>query len=152
VRDRADTGVRFNYPVLVLFYIVDELLKIVGRKSLLGDDHDRRGSHQSNGRKILGRIIFQVGILRGRCTMGSHLTHHDGVAICLGLRATGDPDCTAGSSDVLHDDRLAERPGHVLADDAYDGVAGSTGGERNDHGDQALREGGSRGHGAGNKR
>jgi hypothetical protein len=47
---------------------------------------------------------------------------------------------------------LAERPGHVLADNAYDSVAGSTGRERNDHGDQPLRESGRRGNGAGNKR
>ena len=150
--NRNDTGMRFNDLVLVPSYVVDELSKIVGRKSLLGYNHDRRGGHQSNGRKILGRIIFQVGVLSGRGTMGSHLTHHDGVAICLGLRTTRDPDCTAGSSDVLHDDRLAESPGHVLADNADDSVARSTGRERNDHGDQALREGGSRGHGAGNKR
>src|ERR1044072_4389734 len=92
---------RFNYLVLVLSHVVDELAEIVGWKCLPGDDHDWCGDHQSDGSKIPGRIVLQVGILRRRCTMRSHVTQHDGVSICVCFLATRDSAVLEGRGSIV---------------------------------------------------
>jgi hypothetical protein len=84
--------------------------------------------------------------------MCSHITQHDGVSICACLRGTGDSARAASPSSILHDDRLAQRPGHMRPDEAYDRVAGAAGGERNDQSDRPLRESARRRNSTGNKR
>ena len=130
---------RLVHFILVLPQVVHEFLKIGGWKRLLGNDEDRRAGHQADWRKILGRVIFEIGIERRGSAVRSHVAHHDGVPIRLGLDAASDAGSATGAGHVLHDDWLAERLLHVLADDAGDGIGRTTGCKGHDHRDWLIR-------------
>jgi len=69
------------------------------------------------------------------------MPHRDGVAVGRRGQSAGDARGAAGAGDVLDDDLLAQRLGHVIADDAGDDVGRSAGGEGHDHGDGPSRIG-----------
>ena len=71
--------------------------------------------------------------------MGPHMAHLDRVTVGSGARRTGRGGGAAGPDDVLDDDRLPERAGHVVGGDAGDDVGRPAGGERHDQGDRATR-------------
>ena len=127
----------------------DELLEVGGREILARHDQDRRAGRQADRLEVLGRVVFEVGIERGRRAVRAHVPHHDRVAVRLRLRAARDAGGAAGAGDVLDDELLAERLREVFADDAGDDVGRSAGGERHDDGDRTgrvvLRKGGRRG-------
>ena len=64
---------------------------------------------QADRLEVLGRVVFEIGIERGRGAVRAHVAHHDGVAVGRRLRAAGDAGGAAGAGDVLDDELLAER-------------------------------------------
>ncbi len=123
----------------IRLHVIDEFLEVLGRKVFPRDDQDRGARHQPDRLEIGFRIIGEVRIERGRGGMRAHMPHDDRVAIgrgALGARGARRP---AGAHHVFNDERLAERLGHVIADDARDHVGGSAGGERHDQRDRAVR-------------
>jgi hypothetical protein len=71
--------------------------------------------------------------------MCSHLTHEDGVTIRIGAHCTGRAGRTACAWSVLNNDLLAERPRHVLANNAGSNVGSPAGSERNDQCNRSRR-------------
>jgi hypothetical protein len=123
----------------IRLHIVEEPFQVVRRKVLSRDDDDRGAGGQPDRRKILRGVVLDVGIERRGRTMRAHMTHHDGVTVRLRLGRAGDPGGAACSRYVLDDNLLAERAGHVVADDARDHVGGAARREGDDHGDGARR-------------
>ena len=119
----------------------DELLQIGGREVLACHDQDRGSRHQADRLEVLGRIVFEIGIERGRGAVRAHVPHHDRVAVGLCLRAARDAGGAAGAGDVLDDELLTERLGIILADDAGDDVRRPARGKRHDDRDRAGRIG-----------
>jgi hypothetical protein len=121
--------------------VVHQGLQVIGRETLLGNDHDRGPTSHADGGEILGRIVLELRVKGRGSAMGAHVAHHDGVAVRRGLGAAGDAGGASGSRHVLDHDLLSQRAGHVLAHDARDHVGRATGREGYDHRDRAGRVG-----------
>src|SRR6188768_1633124 len=67
------------------------------------------------------------------------MTDADGVAIGRGARDALNAEAAAGAGDILHDDRLAERYLHALAENPPDRVRRPAWTGRRDQGDGARR-------------
>src|SRR5256885_2696155 len=72
---------RFVHLALIVSDILDKLREVAGWKILSGDDHDRQTGRQTDGREVLGWMVFEIRILRGRRPVGAHVSYHDGVTI-----------------------------------------------------------------------
>jgi hypothetical protein len=104
--------------VLIVLNVVDKLLEVVGRKILLGNNHDWQTGRHSYGREILGWIALEVGILRRRGAVRSQVAHNESVTVSHGLRHAPGGGCPAGAGIVLYDDGPTECLCHVVADNA----------------------------------
>src|SRR4030095_584836 len=126
--------------VLIALNVVDKLLEVVGRKILLGNNHDWQTGRHTDGREILGWIVLEVGILRRRGAVLPHVAYNESVPASHGLRHALGGGCPAGAGIVLYDDGPTECLCHVVANNARNYVRGSSGRARYDQGDVALRE------------
>src|SRR5262249_61225144 len=80
-------------------------------------------------RKALRRIVFEVRIERRCSRLRAHIPHSDGVAARLRLSSPRHPQGTAGTANILDNDRLSQRARHVFADEASDYVGRSASGK-----------------------
>src|SRR5262245_15773615 len=126
--------------VLIALNVVDKLLEVVGRKILLGNNHDWQAGRHTYGREIFGWIVLEVGILRRRGAVRSQIAHNESVTVSNGFRHAPGGGCPACAGIVLYDDGPTERLRHVVADNARNYIRGPSGRERYDQGDVALRE------------
>src|SRR5262249_56263788 len=124
--------------VLIVLNVVDKLPEVVGRKILFGNNHHRQTGRHSDGCEILGRIVLEVGILRGRRAVRSQVAHDEGVTVSHGLRHAPGGGCPTGAGTVLYDYGPTECLCHVVADNARNHVRGPSGRERYDQRDVAL--------------
>ena len=109
---------------LVRFQVGDELLEVLRREILLGDDRHRRLREHADVFEIGDRVVAQVRIERAVSGMAEV---HDEQVVAVARRGGRHllrADRAAGAADVLDQELLAQRLGHAGADDAGDGVAG----------------------------
>ncbi len=132
MRDRADAGVAVTQFRMIGLEEMDELFEAPGRGVLFGHDCLRSEIDDAD-------LVFEVRIERRRSRLGSHIPNGDRVAARLRLGSARHPQGTAGTADVLHNDRLSQRARHVFADKAGDDVGRSAGGERHDDGNRFTR-------------
>src|SRR5438477_13102640 len=97
---------RFVHLALIVSDILDKLREVSGWKVRSGDDHDRQSGRQTDWREILGWMVFEIRILRGRRPVGAHVSYHNGVIIGHGAGYTRCGDGTACTGVVLHHFRL----------------------------------------------
>jgi hypothetical protein len=105
------------------------------------DEHDERARRdEADRRKILARVVADIGI-EGRID-GERSGATEAERIAVGRRARHLPgrDRAAGAAAVLDHDLLAERRSHGIGDDARHGVVAAACGVGDDESDGAGRE------------
>jgi hypothetical protein len=73
--------------------------------------------------------------------MRAHVPHQDGITIGIGAHRAGRACRSTCTGNVLNHNLLAERAGHVLADDAGGNVGSPAGSKRNYHCNRPRRIG-----------
>ena len=136
--DRADAGMAVAQLVAVGLEVGEELLEVLGRGVLLGDDRLRRVVGDADLLEAGRRVVLEVGVERGRRRLRAHVADAEGVAIGRRRGDARHARRAAGAADVLDHQLLAQRARHVLAEDARDDVGGPAGRERHDHVDRLI--------------
>ncbi len=120
----------------------NQLRERFGRNAVVEDDHVRHVAGQCNRRKILERIVAELG-LHERID-GERPVRADEQRVAVGRRARHHlrADAAAGAAAVLHHHRLADRLRNLVADHAADNVGIASGREWHNQMDRPLRIGG----------
>jgi len=114
----ANATVRHIQLFGVTLYVSNKFLQVPWRKVFPCGDQFRYLKNCTNWLEIDIWLVRKVGVKRERERMGSCVTHQDGIAVGSCAHCAGRARRTAGPSDILNDELLAEQPRHVLADDA----------------------------------
>src|SRR6185295_16618798 len=138
VRRRADAGVGERHLVLVRLDVLQEILEVVRRQVVAAEDRHRHVVDEADVFEVGEGIEAQLPV-QGRRGRHSDVVDEDGVAVGLGVLDQLGGEDAAGARPVLDDDRLPERLGHGLRDDARDGV-GRPGREGHHQRDRVRRE------------
>ena len=117
----------------------DQLRDRLRRHRRMHQHDSALGGDQADRRKILARVIADIGIERRIDRKRAGAADHQRVAVGLGLRDLARRDGAAGAAAVLDDDLLAERLAHLVGDDARDGVVAAAGRIGHDQRDRAGR-------------
>src|SRR5581483_168701 len=118
VRDRADAGMAVLQRGALLPGIGDEVLEILRRQGLAGEQDDRRFGDEAEIVEILARVVADARIKRRRRRMRAHVPERDRVAIRGRVLAARRADGAAGPADILDDDGLSELPPDAFGEDA----------------------------------
>src|SRR5262249_57764731 len=86
-------------------------------------------------------LVSKVCIKRDRESMGSRMTHQDGIAVGSCTHCTGRASRTAGSSHILNNELLSEQLRHVFANGASSNVSCPASSDRHDDRDRPRRIG-----------
>jgi hypothetical protein len=124
--------------VLALLLQPDEqLADILGLQPGLADDGHRHVGDAADGVEILQDVVLQVVVERWR---GGLADVPDGQRVAVGRRLgdAGHADGAAGAADVFHDDLLAQRAAHGLADQSRHRIGRAAGASRHDDGDGTI--------------
>jgi hypothetical protein len=132
----ADAGSRLRCRALLRPQPGDELLEVVRRQALVGDDEQRLRRDQRHRLEVTDGIVRQRGDRRVQ-HMRRPAAEAQRVAVGRGARDPADADIAGGAAHVLDSHGLAERPAHPVRHDAADRVRRAAGGERHHHGDRA---------------
>jgi hypothetical protein len=127
MRGRSDAARAIIHLGGIGLHVSDELLEILNRKILLRDHQHRRSRGVHDRLEVGTRIIGQLWVETDACRLRSKVAHQQRIAIGLSLRDSGDADRTAGASDVLDHELLAERAAHVIGHEAGHHVGRPTG-------------------------
>ncbi len=139
VRGGADAAMRLLHLVAVLLQIGHELRHRLGGKIIARGDHRRGVRGEADRLEVLRGIVFEIRREHRRGHVRSHAAGEQGVAV---RRCGGDAraaERAAGAADILDHQLVAERPAHMVGDDARHHVARPAGRERHHHGDGARR-------------
>ena len=148
MRGRADAAGAVVKLSGVLLEIGDEFTEIFDRKVLLGDDQHRRRGRVHDWFEIGSRIVGELRIEPDASGLCAEVPHQQRVAVRSGLR---DASCTcraAGTGKIFYDNRLAERPAHMVRHQTCDDIRGAACCEWHDQRDR-LRGVGCLGYGRG---
>ena len=136
MRGRADTGMPLRGLVGIGLEPRDQLLEVLRRHRLLGDDHQRLRRQQHDRLEIVQHIVVERHD-RAVDHVRRPGAEADGIAVRRGARRAADADAAIRAGDILRDHRLAERDAHAIRDDAADRIGRAAGRIRHDHRDRA---------------
>ena len=139
VGGRADAAVTVVQLGRVGLHLGDELLKGRGGEILSSEDGDGCVGELADVLEVGEWIVGKRWVERGRRAVRAHLADEQRVAVGRGAGGPSRTRRAAGTADVLDDELLAERPRHVLEDDAGDHVGVAAGSVGHDHDDLPRR-------------
>ena len=116
----------------------DEIRRLLSGDRLAPDQQHRRIVDEADRLKILLGVVAQIGEQAGR-SQQRDMVDQDGGAVRVGARHALIRARAAGAYHVFDHDGLAERPRHLVADQACDGVGAAAGRIRHHQRDGAGR-------------
>ena len=130
VRDRADAGMRHVELAGVCLHVGHELLEVLRRKILPGEDQDRGAGNHSDRLEIYRRVVSEVRVECDRSRVGAHVTRYESVAVRRRAHGAGRFGCSGGADNKIDDDLMPKRARHGLGDNPRNDVGRAPGGER----------------------
>jgi hypothetical protein len=136
---RADTGGRIGDFARVLPGQRNQVRDTAHRQRRMNQDNLLIRSDQPDRCEIPHRIVTGIGVERGGDAEHTGMADHQGIAVARSLGDRPCPDGAAGAAAVLDHELLAERPAHVLGNQARQDVIGAPRRKRHHDGDRTRR-------------